>query len=188
MWKTVVLGPLGKVLVDRVTSKRNSFVDNVFRDQVKPVVGSVVCCDLAPLPLDALLGVTADHTGIYVGRGKIAHRDGAGYLKIVSTNEFINRLDGFNAAMSIYVSCNGTKPFGVKAAAQRAREAINDPQHGGYGLVTKNCHQFVQYCLTGNIHDSLTDCTFTSLEELLKAHGVDNWRVWDLPYEAIQRI
>lgn len=172
-----------------VQRTRNALIDNVFRDQVKPVVGSVVCCDLAPIPLDALTGMTADHTGIYVGYNKIAHRDGEGFLKIVSTNEFLSRLGGFNAAMSIYVSCKGENPVGVKEAAQRARLAIDDPQHGGYNLVLKNCHQFTQYCVTGHIDNGLTDFMFSTLEDTLHSEwGMDNWRVWNLPTEAIHQI
>lgn len=176
--------------------ERSCLIDNVFRDKVKPVFGSVVCCDLSIGPLGPLFGApltlldaNVDHSGIYVGWGKIAHRDGNGYLKIVSTNEFISRHNGNNCAMSIYVSCKGTKPVGSKHAVNIARSAINDIEHEGYSLLWKNCHQFVQYCITGEIHDSISNCTFSSLQSVIEEkYGFDNWRVWELSYEKTRQI
>ncbi|HNW16697.1 MAG TPA: hypothetical protein PKM15_08340, partial [bacterium] len=72
-----ILGNLGK-----------SFVDNVLRDCVYPVKGSVVYCDLA-------FG-SAEHSGIYIGNNEIVHLDGSGNVEIVDPKEFLNRLDGFN--------------------------------------------------------------------------------------------
>jgi cell wall-associated NlpC family hydrolase len=60
---------------------------------VSPVVGSVVYCDLA---------LTTEHSGIYVGENQIVHLDGDGDIQIVSPDDFLARLDGFNLAMSSY--------------------------------------------------------------------------------------
>jgi hypothetical protein len=161
--------------------ERNSFIDNVLKDKVTPKKGSIVCCDLGdPLTKVALLGLSLDHSGVYVGGGKIVHRDGGGYLALVSPKEFIERLDGWNAAISIYVSCGGENPVGFDFVAERALAALRDPRHDGYNLLTKNCHQFCQYCLTGE-EKGFADCTFTSLQDALIAkYGLKEWRVWDI--------
>jgi hypothetical protein len=175
---------------------RNSFIDNVFKEKVTPVRGSIVCCDLGdPLTKAALLAAevleraatkrssgrfSLDHSGVYVGNGEIVHRDGGGYLASVSPKEFIERLDGWNAAISIYVSCRGEKPVGSAVVARRALAALRDPRHKGYNLLIKNCHQFCQYCLTGE-EKGLADCTFTSLQDaLIEEYGLSGWHVWDI--------
>lgn len=150
-----------------------------FRDRVYPAPGSVVVCDLRML----VSPLYFEHTGIADGRGNIIHRDGKGYLARVSPGEFIQRLDGWNGALSIYVACQGEEPVGSGEALARAEAALNDPAHNsGYDLFAKNCHQFTQYCLTGKTGHTFT---FSALENTLGQYfGVDNWRMWDInPYE-----
>ena len=140
-------------------------------DDVVPSEGSIVCCMLA--------GVL-DHSGVYVGNGRIIHRDGGGYIDEVSPREFLERLEGWNAAVTIFVACKGKNPTGSWEIADRAREALNDPQHEGYNLITKNCHQFCHYCLTGKIDNGIDDFTFTALEdEMMRIQGMDTWRRWE---------
>ena len=140
---------------------------------VYPVKGSIVCC---------LLGAVLDHSGVYVGNDTIIHRDGDGYLAEVSPREFIERLSGVNPAVTIFVSCKGDNPVGSEKAAQRAREALYDPQHDGYNLLMKNCHQFCHYCLTGQKDNGAGDFTFLSLEnELRHILNANSWRAWHLP-------
>ena len=149
-------------------------IDNVFRDKVHPVKGSIVCCDLG------FLNIGVEHSGVYVGDGKIVHRDGGGYLDIVPPKTFLERFDGINGAISVYVSCCGTEAVGSKEVAKRARRALKNPNFEGYNLLTNNCHLFCQYCLT-NDDPGLLDFTFASLEKTLEEeYGFDNWRVWDI--------
>lgn len=157
--------------VDNIQKGRSSsFIDNVFRDDVTPVVGSVLVCDLTPF---------ADHSGIYIGNGKIVHRSGNGYLEVVSPAAFLDRLDGLNTAISIYVACRNHSPIGSKSIARRAEKALSDHDFLGYDLLNKNCHHFTRYCLTGNTDMWGLDFTFTSLEALLESDfGLNNWRVW----------
>lgn len=160
----------------------NSFIDNVFRDTVTPKLGSVVHCDLSAIPIIGEFGLKAEHTGIYVGNGMIIHRDGDGYLAKVSPRKFLKRLNGKNCAISVYVSCKGTKPLCIMGAFNRARAALNNQKLNGYDLLNKNCHNFTRYCLTGDFDDEQDelDFTFSSLEELLQDEfDMDNWRVWD---------
>ncbi|GHS94371.1 hypothetical protein AGMMS50276_06870 [Synergistales bacterium] len=150
---------------------RSSLIDNVLKNKVTPVEGSIVCCDL---------GVALEHSGVYIGSGKIAHRDGDGYLAIVTPREFIDRLNGWNNAISIYVSCRGGNAIGSKMVAERAKKCVSEPDHQGYHLLEKNCHHFCQYCLTKKEPD-ISSCTFESLEDMLvDVYKTDNWRVWDI--------
>ena len=137
-------------------------------DDVIPTEGSIVCC---------LLAGVADHSGVYVGSGRIIHRDGGGYIDEVSPREFLEMLNGGNAAVTIFVACKGKNPTGSRKIAGRAEGALNDPRHEGCNPITKNCHKFWHYCLTGKINNGITDFTFTALEdEMMSFQGMDTWR------------
>jgi hypothetical protein len=136
-------------------------------------IGSLLCCRLAAI---------ADHTGIYVGRGKIIHRDGDGYLDEVSPEKFLARLDGRNCADTIYVATNAGCPLGGAYAARAARKALRDPDMQGYNLLFKNCHQFSCWCLTG---EKILPA-FTALEvQLQRRYEMDYiaWYQWDFRSE-----
>lgn len=147
------------------------------KEPVKPIPGSVVCCKLALL---------VDHSGIYIGGGRIIHRDGDYGLTCVDIETFLRRLNGNNPAITVYVSSKMdslTKghAVGSQSVADRAVKALNDPAHSnGYNLLTKNCHQFCQYCLTGRIDNGMVDCAFSNLESVLRRScEFDCWHVLD---------
>ncbi len=145
-----------------------SLVDNVFRDKVYPVRGSVVYCDLG-------FGL-AEHSGIYVGDNKIVHLDGSGLIECVSPRLFISRLNGLNSAISIYVSCVGGSAVGANNIAKRAVGMIGASRD--YNVILDNCHQFSSGCMTGNFDNSdnfLWMLKQTSRETI----GSDTWRVWE---------
>lgn len=172
MWPGPIIcdGPVRLPLPDE---KGRGFVESIFSESVKPKVGSVVCCRLARV---------VDHTGIYVGRNRIIHRDGDGFLASVSPEEFVSRLNGLNPSFHVYVACDEDEnPLGDSNIACRARAALKDSQHNdGYNLFTKNCHQFTQYCVTGELDNGIMDFTFTNLEDTLKREmGFGRWRRWD---------
>lgn len=147
-------------------------IDTLLRKPVEPTVGSIVCCDLAG---------AWEHSGVYVGRGQIIHRDGDGFLASVSPKVFLDRLGGWNNAISIYVACdkNGD-PIGDTSIAREARRALRNPRlRKGYNLLKKNCHQFCRYCIKGYDDGSIANCTFSSLENLMMRNlGFTNWRTW----------
>ena len=121
-----------------------------------------------------------------MGGGKIIHRtgDGDGFIEAVDPKKFLARWDGWNCAISVYVSCKGDKAIGWKQAAEQARLALEPghSQHAGYDPLNRNCHHFTRWCLTGDSDQWGLDCSFSSLESLLMdEYGMDNWRVWDLP-------
>jgi hypothetical protein len=145
-----------------------SFVDNVIRDKVSsPAIGSVLHCDL----------LNVEHSGIYVGNGLIVHLDGSGVIEYVKPKEFLERLGGFNTAISIYVSCKNGSPVGSAEAANRAKSMVGKKRN--YNLVMDNCHQFTAGCLSGNFENPCNFFTFLE-DETRRRLGSNEWRVWDL--------
>jgi len=152
-----------------VVNLAEGFVDRVFRDMVdSPQVGSVVYCDLA--------AGYGDHSGIYIGNNQIVHLDGSGNIEVVTPTQFVNRLGGFNTAMSIYVSCNETTPVGSYLVSDRARIQIGKERD--YSLLLDNCHQFTSGCLHGDFDNSHN--FLWMLKDEVKTHlNGNSWRIWD---------
>lgn len=145
-----------------------SFIDNVIRDRVYPVKGSIVYCDLA-------FG-TGEHSGIYIGNNKIVHLDGSGDIETVSPRRFLNRLKGFNSAISIYVSCDGESPVGSKKVAKKAKNMIGNSRY--YNVILDNCHQFTSGCVSGNFENS--DNFLWMLKHTAESEiNANTWRVWE---------
>lgn len=162
-----------------------SFIDNVIRDRVEPVIGSILYCDLA-------LGYI-EHSGIYVGGGnkcivELHNDNGTCIIQRVSPEEFTSAGTGF----SIYVSCEGTDAVGGKKIAKTARSMVGKCL-GRYSLTVNNCHMFSDYCL--RCADKKTcecyepedyvkhflngEMTLTHLKQSAREIiGADNWRVW----------
>lgn len=145
-----------------------SFVDNVVRDKVsRPAIGSVVYCDLTGY---------AEHSGIYVGDDSIVHLDGSGAVEVVSSDQFLKRLGGFNTAISIYVSCSKGASVGSPDVASLAKKMIGKSRQ--YNLILDNCHQFTSGCLSGDFENSCNFFVFLK-SEVNRRIGGDEWRVWD---------
>lgn len=169
-------------LCNQIKGREGSFIENAFKKGVTPIAGSVLVCDLSPIP-GLVNGSIADHSGIYIGDNTIIHRSGEGYLEKVSPQEFLKRLNGINFAISIHVACYNDEPIGGDLIANRAKEALNDPSFDGYKLLSKNCHTFTKYCLTGNRNEEKMDFTYRSLESLLiNKFNVNRWMVWHFDY------
>ena len=114
--------------------------------------------------------------------GRIIHRDGDGFLASVTPEDFIERLGGLNPALYVYVACDeDCEPVGSPTIAKRAKEALKDPKHkNGYNLLTKNCHQFTQYCITGDEDNGIADFTFANIERILRHElNMDKWVKWE---------
>ena len=153
---------------------QKSFIDNVFRNKVEPMRGSVVYCNLG------LPGMpSVEHTGIYVGNSYIVHLNGKGEIELVDSAEFLNRLDGFNAAISIYVSTYN-EPFeeviavGSDIVADRALSQLYRTVK--YNLLTDNCNNFTAGCLTGDF-DNMNSLLINVATCARKVLGANGWRV-----------
>lgn len=158
----------GSLLQKLVIGAATSAIDNFVRDKVSPIPGSVVYCDLA--------GGYAEHSGIYIGDGLIAHLDGDGRIESTNARKFLGRLGGLNPALSIYVSCRDGKAVGSALVASRAKEAIGSTRF--YNLLLNNCHQFTAGCLSGKYENPSNFMYFLKhdAETLLRCN---EWRVWD---------
>lgn len=158
----------GGLLLHLLGNLAESFVDNVLREPALPVRGCVVYCDLA-------FG-TAEHSGVYVGDKTIVHLDGSGLIEAVSPERFIDRLDGFNSAVSIYLSCTGGFAAGDAEAARRAERMIGSSRD--YNVLTDNCHRFVYGCLSGDFDNACS--SMRALKQAAgKRLGTNTWRVWE---------
>lgn len=140
-----------------------SIVDNC-RDQVQPKIGSVLYCDLA-------FGYM-DHSGIYIGDGKIVHLSGKGNIEIVTPKQFI---DG-GTACNIYVSCRDTRAVGCPNTARLAKKMVGTSRD--YNFLLDNCHQFSAGCLTGNF-DNSSNLLFMLKHEAAKNINSNSWRYWN---------
>ena len=98
----------------------DSFIDNCILSCVdEPAYGGIVQCEL-------LFGLAA-HSGIYVGNGDIVHLDGDGTVIKSKAKGFLDRLDGWNSAISVYTDCMDLTPQGCAQAAERAKAAVAIP-------------------------------------------------------------
>lgn len=137
--------------------------------RVKPKVGSIVYC--------GLVANQFEHSGVYIGDNKIAHLDGSGKIEAVTPQVFLNRLNGFNSAKNIYISCKDDKSVGSRSVVTRARKKVG--QKIRYGFATSNCHMFTSGCLTGEFYNN--DAFFWLLNDTTqRVLGTNQWIVWDI--------
>jgi len=157
---------LGIMVGLHAAKKVKRFVSN-FQEHVTPRLGSVVHCSLA---------VNLEHTGIYIGDDTIVHLSGNGIIEAVSSNEFLERLEGLNFAINNYVSCYDDDPVGSKFVAERAASMVGEWRD--YNIVLDNCHQFTSGCLSGNFENA--DNFFWMVEnKAFDVLGANCWRVWE---------
>ena len=162
------------------------FVDSTFRDKVAPVPGSVLYCDL---------WVAVEHSGIYVGDGKISNIVVDG---IAESTVCRNDPESFTSksvlGRKIYVSCNVAGPVGHAVVARCADAQIGE--RAFYGLVIKNCHQFSTRCVNARGQDAAEQGLWDKLRSQLwpaetweptlgvlkvtaqQKLGATKWRLW----------
>lgn len=163
-WGPKIQSPLKNPLIE-------SFVDNVIRDAVSsPAIGGVVYCDLRTVAFEE------KHSGIYIGGNRIVHLNGDGLIESVTPKEFLDRLGGFNLAISVYTSCRNGSPVGSGDAANLAKTMIG--KRRDYSLVFDNCHQFTAGCLSGQFDNPINFFSFLKSEAEDRL-GASEWRVWN---------
>jgi len=146
---------------------------NVIRTKLKKKtsqisVGSIIFCNL---------GVWGEHTGVYIGDGKIVHLDGSGEILQTTPYDFVRRLGGWNPSRHIFVGCGvDNYPVGTLAVATRAIEKIGCKR--SYNLIFDNCHQFTAGCVTGDFENS-ANFKWMLNDVLEENMGVVKWCVWD---------
>ena len=142
-------------------------IKSVVGTNKRPKIGSVLYCNLA---------FVAEHTGIYVGRGKVVHLDGDGKIEKVSFDKFISRLEGINPTIAICCPVDWkNRPIGDKQVAERALRLVGT--YRDYNLIFDNCHKFTYYCLTGK---TIPIVMFHTIENALKAkYAFSDWEPID---------
>lgn len=141
-----------------------SLVDNVIRDSVSPIPGSIVYCSLFGL----------EHSGVYIGDGYIVELLGTGRIRKTDRSGFT---DGTNA-LTVYVSTYRNHAIGNSNVAHRARQMIY--KQTDYNFVMNNCHKFTVGCITGDF-DNFT-ITFagiaSEIRQYMNGGRPIEWRAW----------
>ena len=155
------------------------FIDSTFRARVEPVPGSVLYCDLM---------LAVEHSGIYLGQGKIADivvdnlASADSSVQHSTASEFTSRSQ---LGRKIYVSCDKHGAVGHPRVAMHAESRIGERRF--YGLFFKNCHTFSTQCVekSNQSHDawslglpSTWEPTITELKRRArKKLGATRWRL-----------
>lgn len=139
-------------------------IDAFFIHSIRPAVGSIVYCNLA---------LVAEHTGVYVGRDKIVHLNGEGFIETVSAKKFCERFEGHNPSFTIFCPVDSVgKAIGEKRVAERALLRVGS--YVDYNPALHNCHCFTASCLSGKERFCPS---FSVLEQLLtEKYGRCQWR------------
>ena len=123
--------------------------DKVSKDEIKPGT---------PLLVD-LFGVL-EHSGIYLGNGKVAELYGDDLLREVSLNEFVNGDSKWwlRTGKAIYAACSieGGLPLSSRNAVWNAQQYIKGIRTIDYNLLSNNCHLFSISCLSGEFQGPRT--------------------------------
>ncbi len=159
------------------------FIDSAFREKILPVPGSVLYCDL---------WVAVEHSGIYIGDGKISNIvvDGLAesVVKCSDPRDFTSKSV---LGRKIYVSCDHYGAVGHPSVACGAKKHVGE--RAFYGLIVNNCHDFSRKCVNCvDLDSSLWEGMWSTFpvetwEPTLgrlkgtawKKLGATKWRLWD---------
>ncbi|MDF2154520.1 hypothetical protein [Vibrio sp. CAU 1672] len=145
------------------------FVDKTLKDTIdEPKVGSVL--------YTGLLADAMEHTGIYIGNGKIIELNSQGRIVEVTPEEFVDGGTGIN----IYVSAQGKHPVGSSLIAERAIQYEKEVSSKDYHLLFDNCHMFTAACMVGEL-DNAHSFLWMVKELAKESLGADGWLVWANP-------
>ena len=128
------------------------------KPDVFAVKGCILKCDL---------GVLLEHTGVYIGHGKIVSLNRHSEIKIENETSFFP--PGTNPKSNrIYTACYGNtdEPLCSTAIVRRAKKKIN--QKTPYNVLFNNCHRFTSGCITGNFDNEVV--SFSQLEDVIFAY------------------
>jgi uncharacterized protein with von Willebrand factor type A (vWA) domain len=161
------------------------WIDNMFRDKVEPVEGSVLYSDLY---------FAVEHSGIYIGNNQISNIVVNGFMEsTVKSSSPQSFVDGGWMHNKIYISCDSSGAVGDLEVSEYAENSVGEKAF--YGLVFSNCHEFSEKCLyqsdttkKGNIQfdvdlfmpNETWERTLNSLKSSAKEQlGATKWRLWD---------
>lgn len=154
-------GIFGKSVAGHFIDKSNNTIN-------EPKIGSIL--------YTGLLADMAEHTGVYIGGGKIIELNNQGHIMEVTPSEFINGGTGIN----IYVSSLDNQPVGSSLIAQRAVEYEREVGVKEYNVLFDNCHMFTSACITGDL-DNHYSFLWMVKDLAQKSLGSNQWLVWKSP-------
>lgn len=135
-----------------------------------PDMGSPVWCHLG--------GSYLNHSGIYIGCGKIVELQGNGRIAEVTLREFLSNVTTWSDEIFFAATEDGTRALGSMRVARRALDMRD--QSTDYNLVLNNCHQFTSGCLSGDFRNADTAFTFLEMTTRDELNGGDQirWVKW----------
>lgn len=168
---------LGEVVrdVNRITDKlRNNtdvFTGNELNNKVIPVRGSILYCSLG-------LGY-AEHSGIYIGGGKIVELNGNGKIIAVNAKQFTGNITTVDNTIYVSSAADGSQAIGKNKVADMAQQMLSTTR--SYNLLMDNCHQFTAGCVLGNFENP--NNFLWLLKEVVEKEMNDGkpvqWVAWD---------
>ena len=124
-------------------------------NEVAPVRGCVLRCDL---------GLLLDHTGVYIGRGRIVSLNRHGQVRIETPVSFFP--PGTNPEKSkIYTACLKGTDIVLASSVVAGRAKKKNNARTEYNVLFNNCHRFTCGCLTGDFENDVV--SFAMLEDVL---------------------
>lgn len=148
-----------------VKSMVSHFTDKLGKTIDEPKIGSIL--------YTGLLADFMEHTGIYIGNGKIIELNNKGHITVVSPSEFVNGGTGIN----IYVSSRNGHSVGSSLIAERAIEFEKGIGVKNYNILFDNCHMFTSACIINELDNS--NSFLWMVKDLAKISiGADEWLVW----------
>lgn len=127
----------------------------------------------AGVPLLVSLAGIAEHSGIFLGRSRVAELNGNGRLLDVSLSEFVNGQPEASGNVRwgtrIFAACDDAsgRPLESLRVAHAARRLIDKISRVNYNVFSNNCHLFSASCIRGDLaeggslSDWLMDGTFS---------------------------
>lgn len=106
----------------------------------------------------------AEHSGVFLGRSRVAELTGNGLIQDVSLSEFVNGdendLTNLRTGTRIFAACDDSsgQPLTLPRIAKSAREFIEKVGRVPYNLFCNNCHLFTASCIQGEMNEKLSFC------------------------------
>jgi len=137
------------------------------------------------------LAVVLEHSGVYLGDGKIAELHGSGEISEVSFEQFRVGRDSdkmkIRSGDRIYAACSLSEsgrfaPLCDAETAEVARKYVRN--NVSYNLLVNNCHLFSASCVSHSqsLAPSAEPTTIEDLERCIaRAYGIDSYNVFWLP-------
>ena len=162
------------ILHGSFTNPEKILLKNLFKDNMKkvnPIPGSIVYCDLG--------AGHAEHSGVYIGGGRIVELSGSGRIVKVSPRQFTDNILTIDKTIYVSAARDGGHAIGSQMIAYRAETMIGKERN--YNLIMDNCHQFTAGCILDDFDNPnnflwmLKDVVQNDMN-----HGdAVQWLVWD---------